>query len=152
MRSTTVTRRIRASCAEVYAALLDPAAVERWRVPHGMTSEAHVFDARVGGAFRISLTYNAPEARGKSEGRTDTYHGRFERLLPDHEVVEVMEFETLDPAMCGLMRITTTLRDVDGSVEISVFHEGIPVGIELSDNELGTAMALEALTNLVEQR
>jgi uncharacterized protein YndB with AHSA1/START domain len=145
------TRRIRASRAAVYAALLDPAAVERWRVPVGMTSEVHEFELRKGGVFRVSLTYDAPDAIGKSEGRTDSYHGHFERLVPDTEVVEVVEFETSDPALTGTMRITTTLREIDGDVEISMFHEGIPVGVALLDNELGTSMALDSLANLLEQ-
>jgi len=38
----------------VYQALIDPAAVARLRVPAGMTSHVHTFDARDGGTFRIS--------------------------------------------------------------------------------------------------
>ena len=45
----------------VYAALLDPDAVARRKVPAGMTCEVHEFDASEGGAIRVSLTYDAPE-------------------------------------------------------------------------------------------
>jgi hypothetical protein len=34
-------------------------AVAKWRVPAGMTGRVHWFGAREGGAFRISLTYDA---------------------------------------------------------------------------------------------
>src|SRR2546426_5810830 len=36
-----------------YRALLDPAAIARWRVPAGMSSHVHEFDAREGGRFRV---------------------------------------------------------------------------------------------------
>src|SRR6266498_1054644 len=48
-------------------------------VPTGMTSHVHAFDPREGGAFRISLTYDAPTATGKTTAHTDTFHGRFVR-------------------------------------------------------------------------
>lgn len=112
--STRVSRRVNAPRAAVYRALLDPRAVAAWMVPTGMTSQVHTFDAREGGAFRISLTYVAPTRTGKTTAQTDTYHGRFLRLVPDQQVVEVVEFETADPGMRGEMTITMTLADADG--------------------------------------
>ena len=41
-------------------------------VPDGMTSQVHEFDAREGGAFRISLTYDTPTGIGKTTAHTDT--------------------------------------------------------------------------------
>jgi hypothetical protein len=61
----------------VYRAFLDPDAVAIWKVPNGMTSHVHEFDAREGGSFRISLTYEAPTETGKTTAHTDTYHGGF---------------------------------------------------------------------------
>ncbi len=55
------------------------------------------FDAREGGSFRISLTYDAPDGTGKSAAQTDTCYGRFVKLVPDEQAVEVSEFETADP-------------------------------------------------------
>jgi uncharacterized protein YndB with AHSA1/START domain len=52
--ATRVTRRIAAPLEQVYAALLDPDAVARWRVPDGMRSEIHLFEPHEGGAFRVS--------------------------------------------------------------------------------------------------
>ena len=59
--------------AIVYRALLDARAVVKWKVPSGMTCHVHAFDAREGGSFRISLTYDAPTGVGKTTARTDTY-------------------------------------------------------------------------------
>lgn len=49
-------------------------------VPTGMTSQVHVFDAREGGSFRISLTYDTPTGKGKTTAHSDTIHGRFVKL------------------------------------------------------------------------
>ena len=64
-RATRITRHINAPCAVVYGALLDPRAIAKWKVPDGMTSQVHAFDAREGGSLRISLTYDTPIATGK---------------------------------------------------------------------------------------
>lgn len=150
MTATRVSRHVRAPRPAVYRALLDADAVARWRVPDGMTSRVHEFDAREGGAFRVSLTYDAPDNSGKSTAHTDTYHGHFETLVPDERVVEVIEFETADPAFAGVMTMTTTLTDADGGTEILVVHDGIPDGVSAADNETGTRMALDSLAALVE--
>jgi uncharacterized protein YndB with AHSA1/START domain len=109
----------------VYRALLDARAVSKWKVPTGMTCHVHEFDAREGGSFRISLTYEAPTATGKTTPHTDTYHGRFVKLVPNEQVVEVDEFETTDPALQGEMTITITLADAEGGTDVLGVHQGL---------------------------
>ena len=60
MYSTQATGHVSAPRSTVYRALVDAAAIAQWRVPADMSSHVHEFDAREGGAFRISLTYDAP--------------------------------------------------------------------------------------------
>jgi uncharacterized protein YndB with AHSA1/START domain len=151
VHTTRVSRVIRAPRSVVYAALIDPDAITRWRVPEGMESHVHSFEAREGGEYRISLTYVDTDREGKSGQHTDTYRGRFLRMVPDEQVVETMEFETDDPALRGPMTMTTALRDADGGTEVVVLHEGIPDAIRPADNELGTRMALENLARLLER-
>ncbi len=115
-----------------------------------MTSHVHAFDAREGGSFRISLTYDAQTGTGKTTAHTDTYHGRFVKLVADEQVVEVVEFETRDPALRGEMTITTTLADADGGTNVLVVCEGLPRGVPTADNETGTRMALAKLAAFVE--
>jgi uncharacterized protein YndB with AHSA1/START domain len=149
--TTRMTKHLKAARATVYRALLDRSAVKQWRVPDGMTSEVHAFEAREGGSFRISLTYDAPTGAGKTTSNTDTYHGHFAKLVPDEQVVEVIEFETSNPAMQGEMRITYTLRDADGGgTELYAVHEGVPAAVPPEDNELGWSMSLSKLAALVE--
>ena len=150
MQTTSVTRHIAAPPAAVYRALLDAAAVGHWRAPDGMTAEVHDFDPREGGYFRVSLTYEAPDAVGKTSSHTDTYHGHFRRLIPDGQVVEEIEFETPDPALGGTMTMTTTLTSANGGTEVSIQHDGLPDAVPAADNETGTRMALANLARLVE--
>lgn len=148
--STRLTRHVSAPRAIVYRALLDAHAVATWMVPDGMTGQVHELDAREGGAFRVSLTYDTPAGAGKTTAHTDTYHGRFVRLVPDEQVVEVLEFETADPAMRGEMTVTLTLADADGGTEVLAVHANLPPGLAPADNEVGWRMALEKLAALVE--
>jgi uncharacterized protein YndB with AHSA1/START domain len=141
---------VNAPRARVYAALVDPDAIARWKVPAGMSCQVHAFDAREGGAFRISLTYDAPTGAGKTSGRTDTYHGRFVELVPDERVVEVDEFETDDPSLRGEMTVTITLTDADGGTDVLGLHEGLPPGVPVADNEAGWRSSLARLAALVE--
>jgi len=131
---------IDATPALVYAALLDPELIARWRVPDGMRSEVHEFEPRVGGRFRVSLTYDAPDAVGKSSTHSDTYSGHFEELLQGHRIIECLEFETDDPRMQGGEGTGTRLTAV---------HENLPAGIAPADNEAGWHDSLTKLATLL---
>ena len=153
MTTTRLTKRIRAPRGRVYAALLDAGAVRQWMVPDSMTSHVHSWDAREGGAFRVSLTYDSPTGTGKTSAQTDTYHGRFVRLVPDTQVVQVIEFETADPALQGEMTATYTLADSpDGDgTDLTGAHENLTPGVPPEGNELGWRMSLDKLARLVER-
>jgi uncharacterized protein YndB with AHSA1/START domain len=151
MSTTRVRRHIAAPRAAVYHALLDPGAVAAWKVPEGMTCRVHEFEAREGGAIRVSLTYDEPTGTGKTTPHTDTYRGRFVELVPNERVVEVDEFETTDPGLRGEMTITITLADADGGTELRAVHDGLPRGVSVADNETGWRMALDKLAALVER-
>src|SRR6266851_4957111 len=150
MSSTRVSQHVKAPRAIVYRALLDARAVAMWKVPIGMTCHVHEFDAHESGSIRISLTYDAPTGTGKTTARTDTYRGRFVKLVPNERVVVVDEFETADPALRGEMTITITLTDVDGGTQVVGVHDGLPSGVSVADNEAGWRMALGRLAALVE--
>src|SRR6266496_3829861 len=81
---------------------------------------------------------------------TDTYHGRFVKLVPNEQVVEVMEFETDDDSLRGEMMMTFTLTEADGGTDVLAVHDNLPPGVSPADNETGTRMALEKLAQLVE--
>ena len=133
--------------------LLDPGAIVQWRVPDGMTAHVHTFEAREGGAVRVSLSYDEPAGAGKTTAHTDTYRGRFVRIVPNEMVVEADECETDDPGLRGEMVSTITLADApDGGTDVVGIHENLPLGLRLEDNETGWRMALAKLAALAERR
>ena len=150
MTTTCLQRHIKAPRSQVYQALIDPQAIATWMVPDGMTSHVHTFEAWEGGNFRISLTYVDPTATGKSSEQTDTYHGQFVKLVPNEQVIEVMEFETTDPTMQGEMMVTFTLTTVDEGTGLLAVHDQVPPGIAPADDELDWQMSLDKLAALVE--
>jgi uncharacterized protein YndB with AHSA1/START domain len=74
------------------------------------------------------------------------------KLVPNERVVEVVEFETADPALRGDMTVTITLTDADGGTEVLAVHDGLPPGLSTADNEAGWRSSLEKLAALVEDR
>jgi uncharacterized protein YndB with AHSA1/START domain len=135
----------------LYRAFTDPAALEAWQAPGEMTGKVHSFDLRVGGGYEMSLFY--PEADlesvGKSGEREDRFSTRFVELSPPSRVVQVVSFDSDDPAFAGEMTMTITLEERAGGTEVTIAYEGIPAGIRPEDNELGTRLSLEKLARYV---
>jgi uncharacterized protein YndB with AHSA1/START domain len=154
MYDQRATQLVRAPRSAVYAALLDPQAVEVWRVPDDMVARVAEWEPVEGGRFRVSLTYRAEDRTGKTEGATDTYAGEFARLVPDELVVEELAFQTDDPELGGPMTMTWTLSetDVNGTpaTRVDLLHEGLPDAVPPGDNEAGTSMSLTKLAAYVE--
>lgn len=154
-RSTRVSEVVKASRQTVYQALLDEDALATWLPPDNMTGQIHIFEPRVGGRFRLSLTYRDPADSpngkgGKSSADTDTVEGRFVELVPDEKVVWVTEFESQESEFAGKMRITWSLVEAGGGTEVTVICDDIPSGIRLEDNEAGSRFSLEKLAAFVE--
>src|SRR5258706_6075876 len=147
-----ISKIIKARREAVYQACLDPEALTSWRVPDNMKGCMHVFDAREGGTFRMSLTYQDPEhsPSGKTSEYTDTFQGKFVELVPNEKIVEVIEFESQDPSFAGTMKITTSFTDTDEGTEMTVLYQDIPAGIRLADNELGSKHSLQKMASLLE--
>lgn len=152
MGSTRINIHLDAPREAVYRALLDPDAIRKWMVPPGMTSRIHAFDPREDGTFRISLTYDKPTGAGKTTAQSDTYHGRFVKLVENEQVVEVVEFETDNPALQGEMTVTFTLTEAEGGTNVLAVHDQLPPGLSPADNELGWRLSLTQLAALLEGR
>jgi len=87
---------------------------------------------------------------GLATAHTDTYRGRFAKLVPNEQVVEVDEFETEDLALRGEMTITITLAYANGGTNLLAVHDGLPPGVSSADNETGWRIALAKLATFVE--
>lgn len=147
-----VSRIIKAPRAKLYAACLDPDMLARWRVPDKMTGTVHSFDPRVGGSYRMSLTYQDPGSGpgGKTSSDTDSFTGRFVTLVPDEKIVEIVEFESDDPGYARAMTLTTGFEQVPGGTNVTMTFDGLPPGIRPEDNEMGTRQSLARLAALME--
>jgi hypothetical protein len=73
------------------------------------------------------------------------------KLVPNEEVVEVVEFETENPALHGEMTVTYTLTEADGGTNLEAVHDGLPPGLVPEQNEIGWRESLAKLAALVEQ-
>ena len=150
-RTDTASRFIHASPDAVYRAHLDPAALAAWRPPQGMTGRFEAFDPGPGGRFRMVLAYaDAAAAPGKTSANEDVVEGCFAELEPNERIVELVRFESDDPAFAGEMRIITMLKPVAGGTEVTIRCEDVPSGISAEDHEAGLSSTLDNLAAFVE--
>lgn len=143
---------IKASPGTIYQAFLDPEAVAAWRPPAGMTAHVYAFDPREGGTFRMAFAYADTDhsVPGKTSEHADVFQGRFLKLDPDKRIVELVEFESDDPAFAGAMTIITTLAAVPGGTEVTIRCENVPSGIRQSDHQMGMTSTLNNLAAFTE--
>jgi glutamate racemase len=150
--STRTSRVIKAPREALYQAFLDPAALAAWLPPGEMTGKIHSFDAKVGGAYRMSLFYPASEQvhRGKTSEREDSFTARFIELAPPARIVQAVSFHSADPAFAEEMILEATFEPVDGGTEVTILCKHIPPGIRPEDNEAGCRSSLEQLARYAE--
>lgn len=156
MATTRIGTQIDAPRSAVYPLLVDGDAVTAWMMPDGIAVEVHRFEAVEGGSFSITLTYDNPADTGRHDAGTvrqqhDAYFGTFRSLVPDEQVVEVLEFVTEKPEMTGAQTVTFTLTDAEGGTYLEVLHEGVPPGLSPAENEISWQLALTKLAALAER-
>jgi uncharacterized protein YndB with AHSA1/START domain len=150
-RTTTVSTLINAPRETVYRAFLDQDALATWLPPGSMTGVVHAFEGREGGAFSMSLVYpdDDSSAHGKTSERTDTFQGRFVKLIPNQQIVWATEFESADATFAGEMIVSTTLAPAGSGTKITIRCDNIPPGVRLEDNEAGCRSTLEKLASFL---
>lgn len=151
-RTDSASRVIAASSHTIYRAFVDPDAWIQWLPPQGMTGRIYEFNARPGGAYRMALTYrneDHPNA-GKFSDDTDMIVGRFVELIPNERIVQLVIFESDDPAFAGEMRMTWCLSPAAVGTEVSITCENVPEGIWKEDHDAGLRSTLENLAKFVE--
>lgn len=147
-RTHTASRRIGSTPDVIYAAFLDRDALSKWLPPEGATGRVDVLEPRVGGRFRVTLTFQA--ATGKSSENTDVVDGRFVDLVPGKRIVQAFEFVSDDPAFSGTMTMDWGLEAVVGGTDVTVVADDVPAGISKTDHEEGLASTLANLATFVE--
>ncbi len=150
-RTDTATRTIQASAEVLYRALTDAEARARWLPPPGMTARMERYDLRVGGGYRMVLTYDEPAAdTGKSTADSDVVEATFVDLVEGERVAESIEFESDDPRFAGTMTMTWQLTPMDGGTAVSILASDVPAGIAPGDHATGMQSSLQNLAAYVE--
>jgi uncharacterized protein YndB with AHSA1/START domain len=152
MVTHTASRVIQAPPHTIYRAFLEPAAMAAWRPPKGMSAKVFAFEPRVGGGYRMAFTYDdgGRAYPGKTTAQADIFEARFAELVEDARIVEVVRFQSDDPAFAGEMTLTTTLHGLPQGAEVTVLAENVPSGISAEDHAAGIASSLENLARYVE--
>ncbi len=152
-RMDSASRVIRASPQTIYQAFMDPEAWVSWLPPEGMEGRIYEFDPRNGGSYRMSLTYLEPEhgVHGKSSENTDVVQGKFLELVPNERIVQLVEFESDDPAFSGAMTMTWILADVPEGTAVTIICENVPEGIRKEDHDAGLNSTLKNLASFTER-
>ncbi|QKT06144.1 SRPBCC domain-containing protein [Gordonia sp. X0973] len=145
-RTDVVSRTVSATPDEVFSAFVDPAALLRWLPPEGMSGRFDEFDARVGGRYRLVLTYlDAPSGGGKATADSDIVEARFTAIDPGVRVVQAVDFESDDPRFAGTMTMTWSTAPVDGGTRVEFRADDVPPGISKRDHEVGMTSSLRQL-------
>lgn len=150
-KTDSASRVVAAPAEQIYRAFIDPAAWPQWLPPEGMTGHIYEFDVRPGGIYRMALTYRGdhPNA-GKTSEDTDVVEGRFAELVPNERVVQLVTFQSDDPAFGGAMRMIWSLSPAPGGTEVMITAENVPAGISKEDHDVGLRSTLENLARFVE--
>lgn len=151
-RRSRASRFIRAAPQTIYAAFMDPAALTAWLPPGCMTGRIEHFEAGVGGGYRMTLSYPPDENvhRGKTSSREDVVLVRFSELSPPHRIVEVVNFQSDDPAFLGDMILAITLDAQQDGTKVTLQFDNLPPALSPADNDTGARQSLEQLARFVE--
>ncbi|TRC92948.1 SRPBCC family protein [Mesorhizobium sp. WSM4303] len=142
MPSTVRLHRVLATSAEkVYRAFTEADALAKWLPPNGFTCTVHSFDAKVGGAFKMSF-------RNFTTGGSHSFGGEYLELVPGERLRYTDRFD--DPNLPGEIVVTVTLKKVSVGTELDITQAGIPDAIPAEACYLGWQESLRNLAKLVE--
>lgn len=150
-RTDTASRVIAAVPERVYAALVDPRALEAWLPPDGMSGRFERFEAKPGGSYRLVLTYDdASDAPGKTTADSDVVEARFVDVVPGVRVVQAVCFVSDDPAQAGIMTMTWQVAAVEGGTFVEFRADDVPAGVSAEDHAAGLNSSLANLAAYLE--
>ena len=142
MPHTVKLHRVLATRPEkVYRAFVEADALAKWLPPNGFTCTVHRFDAKVGGAFKMSF-------RNFTTGASHSFGGEYIELVPHERVRYTDKFD--DPNLPGLIQVTVSLKKVSVGTELDIVQEGVPDVIPPEACYLGWQDSLRNLAQLVE--
>ena len=153
-RADVASRHVAASAEAIYRAFMSGEDYRTWLPPGGMTATVDLYEPRAGGAYRVTLAYDASVrgVRGKTSPRADVTRGHFLELVPNQRIVQSAVFESDDPRFAGTMKITWTFEQMPKGTRVTVAATDVPDGIDKNDHQAGLAASLANLAAFVEAR
>jgi uncharacterized protein YndB with AHSA1/START domain len=152
-RKDIASKIIKASCDEIYQAIIDPYALACWLPPKNMQAQINQFELWEGGKYQITLSYDQPEDRekfAKSSDGSDITQGKFLKLLPGECVSQSVEFVSENPDFAGSMIITYELKSHGEQTLVTIIAENVPKGISVEDHLAGMNSTLANLAHYLE--
>ena len=135
--------------SEVFAALVDAEARTVWLPPANMSGRFDWFDARPGGGYRLTLTYDDSATRGKSMDNADVVEVRFTVIDEPRQLVEEADFVADDPNLAGTMTLTWSLDPVGRGTLVTITATDVPDGIASKDHAAAFTSTLSNLEKYV---
>jgi uncharacterized protein YndB with AHSA1/START domain len=132
--SLVVRRLIAAPAARVFAAWTQPAHLERWWGPRGVSCVGAEVDLRVGGRYRIG--------NRDPDGRVVWISGEFELVAPPHKLVYTWRIE---PGAGEPERVTVRFEPRGEATEVIVVHERLASAASRDLHARGWEGCLEGL-------
>jgi uncharacterized protein YndB with AHSA1/START domain len=142
MPNTVRLHRVLATTPDkVFRAFVEADAMAKWLPPDGFTCTVHQFEAKVGGAFRMSF-------KNFTTGMGHSFGGEFLELVPGERLRYTDKFD--DPNLPGEIQVTVTMKAVMVGTEVNIVQEGLPDVIPVEACYLGWQQSLKNLASLVE--
>jgi uncharacterized protein YndB with AHSA1/START domain len=150
-RTDSATRVILASGRSLFRAFVDREMLASWRAPDGMHARIERFDPRIGGGYRIVLTYadGGAAQSGKASASEDIAEVRFLEL-DETRIVEEIRFASEDPRLSLPMTLTTSFEPLADGTKVTMAATGVPDAIDAEAHRTGIAQALRNLARLTE--
>jgi uncharacterized protein YndB with AHSA1/START domain len=141
-----ITRVFNAPLGEVYAAFIEPDAIVGWWAPRGWYTPLVEMDVRVGGEFRFGM-------RSNGDPSLMYIHGEYLVVDPPRELKFTYVWEPggagerwREFALVGVVTtVTLRFRDVQGSTEVYIRHDGFPTASGAEQHHLGWSSNWECL-------
>ena len=134
-------RILKAPVSRLFKAFSEPEAKAVWLPPFGFVGQAHSFDFKVGGTYKMSFT-------NFTTGQKDSWSGIFTDIKPNALIVYKDKFD--NPHLPGEMTVSVTFKELSCGTELIIKHEGIPEMIPAEMCYLGWQESLVKLAQLVE--
>jgi uncharacterized protein YndB with AHSA1/START domain len=137
--TVTVRRSIEASAEELFDAWLDPDAIAQWMRPNGVDSTTAIVDARVGGAYEITM--------GLGSGPL-LHRGVYQEIDRPRRLVFTWSARgPLEPPSL----VTVEFKAQGRLTEIVVTHEQLPSDDQVPAVNAGWGQAIERLVTLFKE-